>query len=195
MADRPNESLSMKFMKAKDHVTNENKSVPESVEDALVNLDVLQQFILGAARKEPSAAGETLISSSKNWIKHIKMWEESYRDLYKSYEDMINQELIINRIETKAAWRNLIFRVSTTALVALTLGGAYSLAGNSDSLYLPLQQKTITYYYEGKHHPVPPVDPTKYEEPEKVVTVTGSSKGKPLAISQPKTQLATGSTP
>jgi hypothetical protein len=79
-----------------------------------------------------------------------------------------------------------LFRVGTTALVALTLGTAYSISGNIDSLYLPLQQKTITYYYEGKHHPTPPLDPSKYEEPKKVVAVTGSNKGKLMSIQTPK---------
>lgn len=76
-----------------------------------------------------------------------------------------------------------------TAMVVLTLGGAYSIAGNSESLYLPLQQKTVTYYYDNKYHPIQPTEPSKYEAPKKVVTVTGATKGKPLSISNGSSKL------
>ncbi|OUS07333.1 hypothetical protein A9Q81_01250 [Gammaproteobacteria bacterium 42_54_T18] len=195
MADRPNENISKQVIKkiaeVKDTFTN-NKTIGE--------FDLIQPPASAALVKLNSLRGSTPTGTPEhNTLITIENGFRStfnqYELLFEYYKITTNSESVINRVETNAAWRNLLFRVGTTALVALTLGGAYSIAGNSDGLYLPLQQKTITYYYEGKHHPAPPADPTKYEEPEKVVTVTGSSKGKPLGISQPKTQLATGPTP
>ncbi len=175
MADRPNSSISKQLLEKSKNARNGKHPAP--VQDLEPIIELIET--LNLAHKNNSWPS---VSEARHWHGSLLNFKQYYDMLYKYYSEVTSEESIINRIETKAAWRNLIFRVGTTALVALTLGGAYSIAGNSDSLYLPLQQKSITYYYEGKHHPIPPADPTKYEEPKKVVTVIGKAKGKHLSI-------------
>ncbi len=182
MADRPNENISKqlidKIRSCRTSFTGQKgvHTTPHILSSAESALLTYQSIDHDVNTKNKFLTAKADIVQLKN----------QYKLLLEYYKVTTNDENTINRVETKAAWRNLLFRVSTTALVALTLGGAYSIAGNSDSLYLPLQQKTITYYYEEKHHSEPPADLSKYEEPKKVVKVTGSSKGKPLVMVTPK---------
>ncbi len=174
MADRPNSNVSKPLVEKINTSRNAKKRKIEDPEKYLKDIDDLIQKLDLAQRngRWPD------ISQSGPWRGTIHKLKHHHDLLYEYYSEITNEENTTNRIETKAAWRNLLFRIGTTALVAFTLGGAYTVAGNFDNVYLPLQQKTITYYYEEKHHPVPPADPSKYEEPDKVVTVTGSNKGK-----------------
>ncbi len=183
MADRPNEYITKNYFRRQAKLDEDSAKLYGSLKDNLENINQVYNQI---AERINTPSTATLHQQGSQWMQGL---EDTRRYMIKSreaYDKSLNEENVVNRIETKAAWRNLLFRVSTTAAVAFTLGLAYSIAGSVDFLYLPLQQKTITYYYEGKHHTAPPADPSKYKEPEKVVTVTGVSKGKPLSIQSPK---------
>jgi hypothetical protein len=181
MAERPNSNISKPLVGKINTSKGAIKGQMHHPDVYLTDVDdLIQKLDLTQSRAQWPA-----VSTAHAWKAVVHNLKRHHNLLYEYYNDITNEENTTNRIETKAAWRNLLFRVGTTALVALTLGGAYSIAGNSDSLYLPLQQKTITYYYEEKHHLKPPTDPSKYEAPTKEVKVTGSSKGKLPATTKP----------
>lgn len=181
MADRPFENLSMKLKEKIEklkwnkgyHYTTPEKLM-ESMKSQITDIDTIDLTYL--AHKDKGGRWENLLSRNSiaysQALQYAKKWEDEQNGLLD--------------IERKAARIALTYRFYTTLAVALTIGTVYSIAGNSDRLYLPLQQKTVTYYYEGKHHLTPPSDPSKYKEPQKVVTVTGTSKGKPMSIHSPK---------
>jgi hypothetical protein len=121
---------------------------------------------------------ETCKSRALQWDILISNLSAHYASNRKTFDDYLGEEATINRVETTNGWRNFWFRVGTTLSVALVLGAVYTLAGNYDKLYLPLQHKTVTYYYDHKIQLKPPQDLTKYDAPRKVVTVTGSPNGK-----------------
>lgn len=189
MADRPNENLSKKVITQRDEYFKQDSYSLGDIDTRVNSADALIQDIQRAYNDKN---GSRLVTSGHQWGSKVAQLKEAHIKLNRYYEDLTNEEITVNRIETKAAWRNLVFRVGTTAAVALTIGTAYSIAGYFDNVYLPLQQKTVTYYYEGKHHATPPVDPSKYEEPQKVVSVTGSTKGNPLSISSSKSFAVAG---
>jgi hypothetical protein len=190
MADRLNEDLTSKlFSKA------ESNKLALGMQEHLTDYNASITKINALSNKFKGIGNQGLKLTPANgaqWARDLSSIKGCLVSLNEHHNKIMEEENVINRIETKAAWRNLLFRIGTTAAVALTIGIAYSIAGNVDSFYLPLQQKTVTYYYEGKHHAIPPSDPSKYEEPKKVVTVTGASKGNPIAMPSPKTFAVAG---
>jgi hypothetical protein len=132
--------------------------------------------ILKDLKSQMGSTNSHFSSNARKWHPEIDTLKKEYEKLYKFYSKISSDEQVINRVETNAARRALLYRGLTTALVLGLTTAVYSTVGNSDDMYLPLQSKTVTYYYDGKTHPVPPKDPAKYEKPRKVVTVTGSSK-------------------
>lgn len=106
----------------------------------------------------------------------IKSLRSAYIALHNAYKNVADHELTVQRVDREASWRAFWFRVGTTAAIAILLGGIYTLAGNFDNIYLPLQHKTVVHYYDGKVQPTAP-DMDKYEKTKTEVEVTGSTKG------------------
>ncbi len=171
---RPNEELSNEARKKASNIMSKIGQLPSA--DALIKLTSLlkEEFSHYSNNKNK----EQLIKRLPNWNDRLDALSNHYSSLITLLEDYIAEEETINRVERTAARRNLRYRVGTTVLIVVTTMSAYSLGGSVDWVYLPLQQKTITYYYDDKIQLDPPKDLSRYEVPRKVISVTGSTKRK-----------------
>ena len=151
MADRPNESLTNKFLKAIEshlktlkHKTKTSEQINQKISSLMKSLKVdLQshgyQHLNGERQRQ-------LRISEASWQRELNELKVDFNRLYEQYEFSTKEEYAINRIETKAGWRNLSFRVGTTAAVAFTLGLTYTIAGNVDAIHLPLLTKQVVIH-------------------------------------------------
>lgn len=161
MAERPNESITNKVETERKNYLGENNYTHHEHKTALSSIEVLQKQLRDLGNNKDNTQ-ERVRTSIGNWIKQIDNLENCYKRLHKKYDYLLDHEITVQRVESKAAWRNLFFRVGTTGAIALTLAICYSIAANVDWIYLPLQQKTIIHLYEDKLTRIAP-DPDKYD--------------------------------
>lgn len=96
----------------------------EYVSDAMRNI--------GNHLKSPNGKVEDLLNYPQNsngrWANDLSNVRGSYSILYKLYSDLIDKEKSINRIETRAYTRALLFRVLTTLGIGFGIMFIYYLA-------------------------------------------------------------------
>lgn len=182
MAERPHETLVRSLEKELDKTINKNPFTKDHHSKTSDHLSSLFQTINSLKNKNKDELYNSVQTSNNVWSGLIDSGIRNYNHLYENYCELNNQENIIKRIETDASWRTFKFRVGTTATIAFILGLVYSIAGNCDYIYLPLQNKTVIHYYDGKSHPTPPPK-EQYNKIKTDVNVSNTSKPKYLGIS------------
>lgn len=82
--------------------------------------------------------GELTSTSYQHLLAARTTAHTNYESLHRLYEDLINEEKLINRIETKAYRRATLYRTITTALIAGVILSTYWIAA-ANNIQMPLQ--------------------------------------------------------
>ena len=178
MIERP---LSDKAIKLTQEILKKRNSLPTTGQHQSL-VDKLYGDIEFYTKNKPQ---EEQLKRQRHWKASMTEITNHYDGVSKVLLDYIDQEELINRVETDGAKRNLYFRVGTTAAVALTMAIAYSIAANCSWIYLPFVNKTVIHQYEKIESNQAP-DPAKFKLTNTITTVDKGIKGKRMAIAPPK---------
>lgn len=119
MSNRPHQALSEKMISAKDKITTAFIRQPKNSEEFNNLTNTLLYNITNHLTKlggNPEDIKE-LRGDDRGWIKNMSEVRTNYGSLYRAYENLIAEEKIINRIETRAHLRALLFRFLTTVAI------------------------------------------------------------------------------
>ena len=120
MTARPYQVLTEKMLKAKNKVVGSFNRSPKSVKDfnSLTNtlLYNITNHLTNLGGK-PEDIREMRSDKGSDWSQNMSDVRLRYGALYRAYENLINEEKIINRIETRAHIRALLFRFLTTLAI------------------------------------------------------------------------------
>jgi len=131
MTARPYQALTEKMLNTKNKIVGSFVRSPKSAEDFNNLTNTLLYNITNHLTNlggKPEDIREMRSDRGSDWTQNMSDVRSGYVALYRAYENLINEEKIINRIETRAHIRALLFRFLTTLAIGAGIMITYYLA-------------------------------------------------------------------
>ena len=142
---RPYQELSEGFMEKRNEIVNRFVKSPKNTKDFKNNLDTMLFNItiyLTSHKGKPEDIKNRSDTNPHIWTDNLNQIHTQYGALYNAYKQLTEEENIINRIETRAHLRALLFRFLTTLAIGACVMLVYYLS-HKWNIPMPLS-RTLT---------------------------------------------------
>ena len=142
---RPYQKLSERFINKKQKIIGALVRKPNDTQKFNDNLNTLLQNITNYLTHhggKPEDITNKTDQSRRLWTENLSKIHGQYYNLFNAYERLVDEEKIINRIETRAHLRALLFRFLTTLAIGAGVMLVYFLS-HKWGIPMPLSRTLI----------------------------------------------------